>query len=83
MKKVKNIEHLKEMIEEGTHDFFIQLNFGLRSSKTIDYYPETDEFDIFNEIDGTGQMLTSKNLFNKEFTNIGYAIEHGALYSYE
>lgn len=81
--KVKNIEHLKEMIEEGTHDFFIQLNLGLRSSKMIDYNPETDKFDIINEIDGTKQRLNSRNLFNKRYTNIGYAITMGSLFSYE
>lgn len=83
MKVVKDIEHLKELIEEGVHDFFIQLNLGLRSSKMIDYNPETDKFDIINEIDGTKQRLNSRNLFNKRYTNIGYAITMGSLFSYE
>lgn len=80
--KVKNIEHLKKMIEEGTHDFFIQLNLGLRSSKTIDYNPQTDKFNIINEIDGTKQRLNSRNIFNKRYTNIGYAIKMGSFFSY-
>ena len=83
MKVVKDIEHLKKMIEEGTHDFFIQLNFGFRSSKMIDYSPETDKFYIVNEIDGTKQRLNSRNLFNQRYTNIGYAITMGSLFSYE
>lgn len=83
MKKVNTIEHLKKMIEEGTHDFFIQLNLGFRSSKMLDYNPITDKFYIINEIDGTEQRLNSRNLFNKRYTNIGYAIERGAFYSYE
>jgi hypothetical protein len=71
------------MIEEGVHDYFIQLNFGLRSSKQIDYSPETEKYYILNEIDDTEQELDEKQLFDRVFTNIGYAIQNGALYSYE
>ena len=83
MTKVKTIEQLKKMIESGIHDYFILLNGNARSSKFVDYSPETEKFYITNEIDGTKQRLNSQNLFNRRYTNIGYAIECGAFYSYE
>ena len=81
--KVTSSQQLIDMIMEGTHDFFIQLNFGARSSKMMDYSTKTKKFYILNEIDGTEQVLCEKNLFNRKYTNIGYAIENGAFYSYE
>ena len=83
MTQVKSVEQLKEMIENAVHDYFIQLEFGARSSKMIDYNPTTKKFEIINEIDYSKQKLTEKNLFNRKYTNIGYAITVGALYSYE
>ena len=83
MTQVKDVEMLKEMIENAVHDFFIQLEFGARSSKMIDYSPETKRFYIINEIDNSKQRLTEKNLFNRKYINIGYALTVGALYSYE
>ena len=83
MKQVKDIETLKKLIlEDCEHDFFVQLNGGFRSSKTIDYNPIKKKFIIINEIDGTKQVLTEKNLFNQKYTNIGYAMQQGAFYFY-
>ena len=36
-------------------EFFVALNFGLRSSKRIIYFPDTDTFDVHNEIDDSWQ----------------------------
>lgn len=81
-RRVRTLNGLKRMIMNGTHDFFIQLNFGLRSSKMIDYCPENDTFDIENEIDGTIQHLNSAQIMNEELTNIGKAMNLGSLYAY-
>lgn len=82
MKQVKTIEELKDIISRGEHDFFISLNGGARSSKIIDYNVLTKKFHITNEIDGTKQVLSEKNLFNRKHTNIGYAMSVGAFYYY-
>lgn len=83
MTKITSVEQLKEMIANGTHDFFICLTGCLKSSKNIDYDPETKEFYIFNEIDGSEQEFHEEYFFNREYTNVGYAMENGKLYSYD
>ena len=83
MKQVKSLDQLKEMIANGVHDYFIQLNHGLRSSKFLDYSPKTNKFYILYEIDGTKQRLNEKHFMSRDYTNVGYAMTVGALYSYE
>lgn len=83
MTRVTTTAQLQEMIANGVHDFFIQLNYGGRSSKFMDYSPKTGKYYILNEIDGTKQTLGEKNLFNRKHTNIGYAIQQGSFFSYE
>ena len=77
-------EHLKnDQGDYDTKDFFIALAGGLaRSSKTISYYPDDDVFDVFNDIDGTYQELTGKDILDPAQTNIGEAMEKGAFYAY-
>ena len=79
MKQINSIEDLIAEIQLGNHDFFIS-NGLIRSSKYIEY--DDDIFYIFNEIDDTEQSLTSKELFNEEYTNIGVSIKNGTFYSY-
>ena len=79
MKQINSIEDLIAEIQLGNHDFFIS-NGLIRSSKYIEY--DDDIFYIFNEIDDTEQSLTSKELFNEEYTNIGVAINNGTFYAY-
>jgi len=83
MTQVKTVQQLKQMISEGVHDFFIQLNYGARSAKFVDYSTRDKRFYIENEIDGSKQRLNETNLFNERHTNIGKAINAGAFYSYE
>ena len=83
MVKVTSTEQLKEMIAVGVHDYFILLNGNARSSKFVDYSPESNKFHIINEIDNSKQVLCEKNLFNRKHTNIGYAIQQGSFFSYE
>ena len=79
MKQINSVEELIEEINSGNHDFFIGGGL-LRSSKYIEY--NNDNFYIYNEVDDTEQILTSKELFDKDCTNIGFAINQGCFYSY-
>ena len=79
MKQINSVEELIEEINSGNHDFFIGGGL-LRSSKYIEY--NNNNFYIYNEVDDTEQTLTSKELFDKDCTNIGFAINQGCFYSY-
>ncbi|MCQ2960630.1 MAG: hypothetical protein MJ198_10680 [Bacteroidales bacterium] len=83
-KKINSIEELKKCLGENNEykEFFILLNYGLRSSKTISYDKEKNIFWIFNEIDGTECSLTEEELKDEDITNIGKAINLGAFYQY-
>ena len=85
MKQINSIEELKKEAlydDKSVADFFIMLNGGLRSSKRVTYFPDTDTYDILNEIDDSYQEdLTEEQLRNE--THIIYAIENGAFYKYE
>lgn len=85
MKQITSIEELKKEAaysEKHVSEFFIQLNFGVRSSKRITFYPDTETWDILNEIDDSYEEdLTEDQLRNE--THIVVAIENGALYKYD
>ena len=86
MKQINSIEELKKEAvyddRKGMTEFFIMLNFGLRSSKRITYFPETNTFDIHNEIDDSFEEdLTEEQLISD--THIGIAIEKGAFFKYD
>lgn len=83
MTKVTSIEQLREMVENDFFDYFIALNGGFRSSKTICMNDDGESFDVVNEIDGSEQTLSAEELKDRELTNIGYAIEGGAFYCYD
>ena len=80
--RVNSLDELKQMCNGVTKEFFIQLNFGIRSSKNISYNKDTDTFYILNEIDGTEQELNSQTIMDEEYTNIGKAITLGSFYAY-
>ena len=80
--RVNSLDELKQMCNGVTKEFFIQLNFGIRSSKNISYNKDTDTFYILNEIDGTEQELNSQTIMDEDYTNIGKAITLGAFYAY-
>mgnify|MGYP003141255904 CR=1 FL=1 len=75
--RVKNIEQLKKICLNDYQDFYIQLNFGCRSSKEIMYSDTEDVFYVNNNIDGTCQECTPKQI--EQETNIIKAIECGSL----
>jgi hypothetical protein len=86
---VERITSLDELKREavynektGMSEFYILLNGGLRSGKRIVYYPDTNTYDVHNEIDDSYQEdLTEEELINE--THIVLAIEQGALFKYE
>jgi len=75
-KVIKTIEELKKLASDGL-DCFIVLNYGLRSSKFINWTGE--KFKILNLIDGSRQTLSEKQLMDKSWTNIGEALKKKAL----
>ena len=80
-KQIKTIEELKREAQgEQDTEFFILLNFYLRSSKQIIWDEEDKRFFILNYIDNTEQMLTEAQLMDTGYTNIGYAMTKGALF---
>lgn len=79
--KVKDLNHLKNILSERdgeTREFFILLNFGLRSHKLISWDGDST-FYVLNEIDGTEQELTEAQLMDRTYTNVGHALNRGAL----
>ncbi len=81
-RKIKDLEELKKLASPEALECFISLAGGaVRSSKNIAYCPQDDTFDVFNEIDGSWEeSLSEKDLWN--LTNIGEALDKGALWSY-
>ncbi|MHC4759160.1 MAG: hypothetical protein ACYTE8_10930 [Planctomycetota bacterium] len=77
-KRIRTIEQLKELAKNGM-DCFILLNGGLRSSKHIRYYPDDNSFYVLNLIDDSEQELTESQILDSAYTNIGEAMEKGAL----
>lgn len=83
-KPIENIAELTARLQDGEgHDFFINLG-GIRSSKGIRLIKTKKgiayHFVILNEIDGTIQTLTLKQLYIQ--SNIGQAIDAGNFYAY-
>ena len=79
-RRIRTIEQLKELAKaENGLDCFILLNGGLRSSKHIRYYPDENRFYVLNLIDDSEQELTEKQIMDKGYTNIGAAMQKGAL----
>jgi hypothetical protein len=79
MTRIDSIPQLREAVLRGSHEFFIRLNFALKSSKTIDVGPD-GAFTVVNGIDGTEQTLTEEQLRDRSLTNIGTAMERGAFW---
>lgn len=77
-KRIRNIKQLKELAKDGL-ECFILLNGGLRSSKYISYHPEDNSFYVLNYIDDSEQELTESQILDSEYTNIGEAMQKGAL----
>ena len=80
--RVNSLDELKQICDGRMRDFFIQLNFGIRSTKAISYDRSADKFYIVNIIDDSEQELSSKEIMDENNSHIGKAIELGAFYKY-
>ena len=83
IKKIKNLTELNRLAKRKKGlSCFIALNDGLRSSKFITYDAgkRYKTYWVFNLIDDTEQNLTVEEIFDASITNIGVALEKGALY---
>lgn len=85
-KQVKNLAELIQKIqiniENGDEpvEIMVVLNQGAYSRKTITFADEEYKFEVFNFIDDTTQILSVDDLFDQAKTNIGKALQVGALY---
>jgi hypothetical protein len=78
--KIDNINQLRHLAKRRV-ECFIVLNFGLRSYKTITWHEDTQQWEVYNNIDGTNQVFTDdKDLWDSSRTHIGEAIDKGALW---
>jgi hypothetical protein len=95
MEKTKKVYSLSQIIEQINKnienkdgqpvEILIMLNDSVYSRKCITFADEQDKsgfskFEIFNFIDNTTQVLSLDELFNSEKTNIGKAINMGAVF---
>ncbi len=71
---------LFDEVKKGNKKYFIQLNFGARSSKHISRGKTKGTLAITNHIDGTRQILTREQILDESLTNIGKAIAYGAFW---
>ena len=76
---IRTIGQLKELTTKGGLECFILLNGGLRSSKYISYNPKENSFYVFNYIDDSEDVLTERQIVDSAYSNIGEAMEKGAL----
>lgn len=76
---INTIEELKDLAIQGV-ECYIALNSGFKSSKHITYIEDAEVFEVINYIDESEQILTEKDLFDEELTNIGKALNLKALY---
>lgn len=79
-RKINNIDELKQACYDHSASFVMQLNFGLRSSKDIEYNPGNKKFSVLNYIDDSEQTLSEDEIMDDNITNIGKAIRHGSFF---
>lgn len=75
-KKVKDLNHLKQLVNSNVTDYFISIGGIARSSKFINA-GENKDFFVLHLIDDTEEELNEDELMN---SNIGEAIKNGYFY---
>ena len=78
---VKNLAQLKKLTNGKSKKFHIRLFGWIKSVKRIKFDSKLNRFSVFNEIDETRQLLTPGEMMDKNFTNIGEAMNQKAFYS--
>lgn len=79
--RINSQEELDELLgklDGNPLDCFVQLNFGIRSSKAISR-DDNGDYWIYNEVDDSEESIKHSQLMK---TFIGEAISKGALYKY-
>lgn len=79
--KIETLAELDKAIADnkGKVNVFIQLMGGLISRKIIKKNPN-GKYKIFNGIDDTTDIVDEAEIFDQRFTNVGVAMNRGALY---
>jgi len=77
--KLVKVTSLDELKHPDERDYKMLLSGGIVfSRKTIRY--QNGSFHIINHVDSSHQSLTEAEMMDKNVTNIGASIEHGAFY---
>ena len=79
MTNINTLDALKTECLNDKSDFFICLNGGLRSSKTI-YYCEDDGWEVCHEIDDTYVDYKTDDEFREDYPFLFEAMEKNAFY---
>lgn len=82
---INSIEELDEAIDgaDGVLECGISLAGGAVYSKKTISKDIKGRYRVENHIDGSKQILTADELFDHDLTNVGQAIEKGALFVIE
>ena len=81
MLAIKNVEQLKQHCDEDPYNEFVMLlNYGLRSTKRIQYWKDSDSWCIMNEIDDSESDYGSTEEFKQNEPLIFKAMANNAFY---
>lgn len=76
--QVEDLEDLKRRVKNGARDFAIMLNGGAYTRYTISLR-RTGEWVLKYHFTGTKEVLSEEQLFDGDYSNIGEALDKGAL----
>ena len=83
MQLINDINELKNHCNESPYnEFCLKLNFGLKSTKRIQYWDKFDSWCIFNEIDDSMSEYNSTEDFVKNEPMIVKAMSVNAFFKY-
>ena len=83
MQVINDINELKNHCNESPYnEFCLKLNFGLKSTKRIQYWDKFDSWCIFNEIDDSMSEYNSTDDFVKNEPMIVKAMSVNAFFKY-
>jgi len=83
MQLINDINELKNHCNESPYnEFCLKLNFGLKSTKRIQYWDKFDSWCIFNEIDDSMSEYNSTDDFIKNEPMIVKAMSVNAFFKY-
>ena len=77
--RITTLERLKQEAREGA-GLFILLKHNLRSSKWIVWNEYSGVYFVTNFIDGSEQKLTERQIMDRQYTNIGFAMTKGSFF---